>query len=750
MARQVKFPEGIKAGITVGQIVDIVSQSYPDKEAIVAGSYRKTWKILQEDIDKIAIGLLNLGLRKGDRACIWSKNNYQWIVSWFALVKAGAIIVPLDHWYKKAEAEYILSHSGARFVLCTEDFIPILESMKLEPVQIIIFNEKPSIVNRNNHIFDFWKIINAKITEEDREKLNQAIKSQNPDDVTFILYTSGTTGNPKGAMLTHNNIIRNMMKLAEILKADENDVYIVPVPFSHCFGCELGITISALTASKLVPLLDQDPKIAMETVQKEGGTILHGTPTHFIRYVREIKENPNKYKITTLRTGVTAGAPCPKEVMEDIINVLKMPDIVNSYGQTEASPLITSTTPEDPSDKRVETVGRAFEGLEVKIVDDDNHEVPIGSTGELCCRGWAVMKGYYRSPEMTALAIDSDGFLHTGDLATVDNEGYYRIVGRKKDMIIYGGANVYPKMIEDYLLTNPNILECAVVGIPDPEYGEVVGCVAQVKAGYTEQALVDFCYGQINDFAVPRFVRFDIPLPLSGRGKIQKYKLREILSQMRKEGKLGDPIVPSAIKEKKKKMAEKNQIKKYNREFGKELVEKYLKDCNQKLLASDLSLVEHAELCANRCYQLAIRIIEKNPEFKDALDPELLGFLGYVHNIGYAIQADKHELHTVYILVNKEGFPQSIAEQTKHGHLVEKHPESHEYYPLGLEGIILTYVDIMVSKNPNISLDERVKEVNDYVSKSSLSEEKKEDFLRNFNAAVPRYRRYESIIKGLL
>ncbi len=553
MSRTAKFPPKMIVGITVGDVIDIVSDAYPNREAAVVGPYRKTWQQLKTDVDHLAIGLYKLGMKIGDRACIWSKNNYQWIVAMFAIVKAGGIIVPLDHWYKKHEAEYILNHSGARFIICTEDYIPLIETMKLEPTQLVIMNEEPKQTLNNGQIAHFWTIVNSTYNKEDYAMLESIRRKQNADEVTFILYTSGTTGNPKGAMLTHNNMIQNMIETSKIMRIDETDVNIIPVPFSHCFGCEIGILIAALTGSKIVPLLDQDPKTALQTVMKEKGTVFHGTPTHFIRYVREYRENKDKYDLSSLRTGIIGGAPSGKELLHDIIEVLHIPDISHAYGLTEASPLVTATKPTDPMEKREDTAGQAYPGLDVKIVDDNNKEVPAGTAGELVVKGWSVMKGYFKAPDMTAQAIDENGYLHTGDLATIDNEGYYRIVGRKKDMIIYGGANVYPKMVEDYLLTNPNILECAIIGIPDKEYGEVVGCVAVVKPGFTEQQLVDFCFGQINDFAVPRYVRFDIPLPLSGRGKIQKFKLRQTLAEMREKGQLGNPIIPTAILERKKK-----------------------------------------------------------------------------------------------------------------------------------------------------------------------------------------------------
>ena len=398
----------------------------------------------------------------------------------------------------------------------------------------------------------FWAMMDTQLTDEMLEKINEKMDLTKPEDICFILYTSGTTGQPKGAMLTHNNVIGDCMEIARALRAGPDDAYLIPVPFSHCFGNELGITMATLSGAKMVPMKDQTPSVALQAVTDEKCTIIHGTPTHFIRYVRELRENPDKYDVSTLRSGVTAGAVCPPEVMKDIMEVLHVPDIVNAYGQTECSPICSLTRVTDPMDKRLETVGTHIENVEVKIVDDDNNDVALGVVGEICTRGWHVMKGYFKEPERTAETINEYNWLHTGDLGILDEEGYLQIAGRKKDMVNYGGFKIFPRIVEDFLLTNPQIHEVAVVGIPDPEYGELVAAVAKVEDGFTEQELVDFCFGKISDPSVPRFVRFDVLIPLSGRGKVQKYKLVETLKHMMNEGTLGDKIVPTAILNKKK------------------------------------------------------------------------------------------------------------------------------------------------------------------------------------------------------
>lgn len=547
-----KFPEKMNVGITIGDTIDIITESYPNKEAVVMEPYRKTWEQLKSDVDNLAMGLMKFGLNPGDRACIWSRNSYQWIVAMFSIIKAGGIMVPLDYWYKKHEAEYILNHSNANFIFCAESYLPMIETMQLEDAHVIVVDEEPKATFNNGHLTHFWKLTSAEYTQEEKDKLAEVQKNQKQDDISIILYTSGTTGNPKGAMLTHTNVIQDMIETAHVMNMTSDDVMIVPVPFSHCFGCEIGVIIGALTGATIVPLLDQNPKTILSVAMKEKATIIHGTPTHFIRYIREYKSNMDQYDLSTLRSGIIGGAPAGKELMQDIFNVLKIKEMSHAYGLTEASPLVSATRSDDPLEKREDSTGKVYPGLSIKIVDEHHKEVPVGKEGELLVKGWAIMKGYYNAPEMTKKALDKDGYLHTGDLATIDEEGYLRIVGRKKDIIIYGGANIYPKMVEDYILTNPNVLECSIVGVPDKEYGELVACVAEVKPGFTEQELVDFCFGQINDFAVPRYVRFDIPLPLSGRGKVQKFKLRETLIEMSKNNVLGKPIVPTVILERKK------------------------------------------------------------------------------------------------------------------------------------------------------------------------------------------------------
>ncbi len=536
--------------LTIGGLVDIVAELYPNTEATIFDQSRKTWTAFHADIKKFALGLKKLGLTPEDKAGIWAKNIYEWMVAWFGVPKVGVTVIPMDYWYKANEAQYILHHSEARAVICTSDFIPMIEEFRdsLPNLEFVILMDSPKEIHTQmKGVKTMEEVMDCDLSEY--EEVQTVQDSLNKEDVTFILYTSGTTGQPKGAQLTHYNIIKNTIDTANVMNCGPEDKYLIPVPFSHCFGNTLAITCATLTGSTMIPLLDQTPSIAMNKVVNEHATVAHGTPTHFIRYIRYLKKHP-ELDVSHLRTGIIAGAPCPPETMKDIINFMQMQDIIIGYGLTEASPIITLTKPDDSFENRVNSVGKAIPNIEVKIVDEANEEVPLGEKGELVVKGYNVMKGYYKSDFQP---IDEHGFLHTGDLATVDEHGYYKIVGRKKDMLIYGGFNVYPKVVEDFLIQHPDIMEVAVVGVPDKEYGEVVGAVikAPPEAGLTEQAIVDYCYGKINSPSVPRYIFFDLDVPLSGRGKVQKYKLRETIKKLVEENKLPPKLVPSAVISKK-------------------------------------------------------------------------------------------------------------------------------------------------------------------------------------------------------
>ncbi|MHA1730345.1 MAG: AMP-binding protein [Promethearchaeota archaeon] len=548
------IPEEVTYDLRIDELLDVIAAKFPDVEAAIYDDLRKTYKEMHEDVEKFAAGLLSLGIEKGDRVGVWSVNRYEWQVAWFALPRIGAILIPMDHWYKPHEAEYIMHHSGMCAVICTSNYIKMIDDLrpKLADLKHIIVMDGVDDAREPDGFVAYEKLLDKTSDWKDNASVAGRRGQLDREDVTFILYTSGTTGNPKGAMLTHHNIVRNAIETCKVLRCGPEDKYLIPVPFSHCFGCVLAITCATITGSSQIPLLDQTPSVALKKVTDEKATVAHGTPTHFIRYIREVEANPGKYDTSSLRTGIIAGAPCPPATLRGIIEVMTMPDIVIGYGLTEASPIITLTTPDDDFEHRINSVGKPIPDIEVMIVDEDMNPLGPGQDGELVVRGPNVMKGYYKEPEKTAQAIEPDGWLHTGDMAQVDEEGYYKITGRIKDMIIYGGFNVYPKVVEDFLLEHPKINEVAVVGVPDDEYGEVVAAIAKVEPGFTEQDLVDYCYGKISSPSVPRYVRFDVEIPLSGRGKVQKYKLRKTLAEMLKAEGLGPKYVPTAVKAKKK------------------------------------------------------------------------------------------------------------------------------------------------------------------------------------------------------
>ncbi len=553
MAIDNKILTEMEKNLTIGGLIDIVTDLYPNVEAAVFDDLRKTWKELHEDIEKLAIGLQKLGLKKGERAGVWALNIYEWIVAWFTFPKIGVTLIPMDSWYKPHEAQYILHHSESVAIVCTSDYIPMIESFRSEVPDlrnIVLIDNPEKVDSKMEGIVNMAEVMDVELDEANLKTLHDVQDSINKDDVTFILYTSGTTGTPKGAQLTHYNIIRNTVDTANVMGCGPADKYLIPVPFSHCFGNTLGITTACLTGSTMIPLMDQTPSIAMKKVMDEGVTVAHGTPTHFMRYLRYLKDHP-EINVSHLRTGIIAGAPCPPDTLKGIIEEMKMQDIVIGYGLTEASPIITLTKPDDSFENRVGSVGQAIPDIDVRIFDEDDEEVPMGDKGELVLKGYNVMKGYLKSEFQP---FDKKGYLHTGDLATVDKNGYFKIVGRKKDMIIYGGFNVYPKVVENFLIQHPDIMEVAVVGVSDKEYGELVAAVIRrpPESGLTAQDVVDYCYGKINSPSVPRFVSFDVELPLSGRGKIQKYKLRDTLDDLLKTGNLGSKLVPTVVKNKKK------------------------------------------------------------------------------------------------------------------------------------------------------------------------------------------------------
>jgi len=534
---------------TIGQLLQDKAEENPEKEAVIFEDRRITYEELNEKAERLANFLMNRGIGRDDKVAIWLPNIPEWIVAWFAIPKIGAVVVPTDPWYKGGEIEYMFNDSDTRAVITTEEygkynFLDILEEKKtdLDRVETVILKEGESDKFDSLSFEEAYE--KGKDWKEDQDYLERK-ENTDPDDVTFILYTSGTTGKPKGVMLSHYQIVKNAHDQGEILQTSEDDKLVIPVPFSHCFGNVMSITLMASFGGTMIPLVEFEPHKALKLVEKEEATMIHGVPTMFIRELEVLKEED--YDTSSLRTGIMAGSSCPVETMKSVINDMGC-NVSITYGLTEASPGVTMTRFDDSVEDRVETVGRVMPDQEIKIVDDQGNELPPGETGELLVKGYNVMKGYYNKPEATEQTIE-DGWLHSGDLAIMDERGYVEIVGRKKDMVIVGGLNVYPREIEEYLIEHEEIQEVAVVGVPDDELGEVVAAAAVPTEGsdLTAQDVVDFVYGEIASAKVPRYVEITDDLPVSGRGKVQKFKLREQLEEKVQQDEL-EKIVPTEIK----------------------------------------------------------------------------------------------------------------------------------------------------------------------------------------------------------
>jgi len=485
-----------------------------------------------------------LGIQKGENIAIWANNVPEWVLLQFGSCKMGAVLVTVNTNYRSFELEYLMKQSdsttlfmigGVRdakeYLDVVYDVCPELKSSepgklackKLPMLKHVVFigeGRNPGMWHWND-IMEMGK----KITDQD---LKQRQNSLTPDDVINMQYTSGTTGFPKGVMLTHTNLIGNAKSLGECMELSSKDTMCIPVPFFHCFGCVLGTLTCVVSAAAMAPVVAFKPEDVLETVQASRCTALHGVPTMFIAELEAMQKK--SYDTATLRTGIMAGSPCPIEVMKQVVDVMGAKEMCITYGQTEASPGITMTRTTDSLDRRVSTVGKSLPNVEVKIVDPATNEiVPPGIQGELCTRGYHVMKGYYKNPEATQQAIDKENWLHTGDLAVMDKDGYCKITGRIKDMIIRGGENIYPREIEEFLYTCPKIKDVQVVGVPSRKYGEEVAAFVQLKADEkaTAEDLKAFCDGKIAYHKIPAFFFFVNDYPTTASGKIQKYKLRK-------------------------------------------------------------------------------------------------------------------------------------------------------------------------------------------------------------------------------
>ncbi|MDB5746829.1 MAG: AMP-binding protein [Massilia sp.] len=532
-------------GQTIGPFLSSIALRFGDNEALVVPhqGVRWTYREFDERVSRLAAGLLALGLQPGDRIGIWSQNCAEWVLVQFATARAGLVMVNINPAYRRSELEYVLdkvqcaalilapAFKSSDYIAILEDVVPEirdsapgkLRSPRLPHLKHVIrlgTDNTPGMLNFGDVLVPPGAAQLAQLAV-----IEAALQFDEPVNIQF---TSGTTGAPKGATLTHHNILNNGFFVGEAMKLTSGDRLCIPVPLYHCFGMVLG-NLACVThgATMVFPGESFEPKAVLETVQAERCTGLHGVPTMFITLL----DHPDfgNYDLSTLRTGIMAGSPCPAEVMSRVIGKMHLAEITIAYGMTETSPVSFQSSVDDPVHLRVSTIGRVHPHLEVKIVDADGRIVPRGVKGELLTRGYSVMLGYWGDEEKTREAIDAARWMHTGDLAVIDEQGFAAIVGRAKDMVIRGGENIYPREIEEFLYRHPKVLDVQCVGVPDPKYGEELCACIVLRPGMSasEEEIRDFCKGQIAHYKIPRHIRFVTGFPMTVTGKIQKYLLRQ-------------------------------------------------------------------------------------------------------------------------------------------------------------------------------------------------------------------------------
>ncbi|MFW5331012.1 AMP-binding protein [Hydrogenophaga sp. ZJX-1] len=536
---------------TIGAFFDAMVARQPEREALVSvhQGRRYTYRALQADAHRLASALLAQGLNPGDRVGIWSHNNAEWVLMQLATAQVGLVLVNINPAYRTSEVEYALNKVGCKLLVTmarfkTSDYLGMLrelapewahgqpgalEAQQLPHLKTVVWIDEPGQGTEEAGLMRFSSLLAQGDAADPRvAQVAATLKASDPINIQF---TSGTTGFPKGATLTHRNILNNGFFIGECMKLTPADRLCIPVPLYHCFGMVLG-NLACFThgATIVYPNDGFDPLTVLQTVQDERCTGLHGVPTMFIAEL----DHPRfkEFDLSTLRTGIMAGSPCPTAVMQRVVDDMHLSEITIAYGMTETSPVSCQSSTDTPLDKRVSTVGTVQPHLEVKIVNPDSGEVmPTGQSGELCTRGYSVMHGYWDDPAKTAEAIDAEGWMHTGDLATMDAEGYVNIVGRIKDMVIRGGENIYPREIEEFLYRMPQVQDVQVVGVPDAKYGEELCAWVIVKPGQTldEDTVRAFCKGQIAHYKVPRYIRFVDAFPMTVTGKIQKFKIRDAM-----------------------------------------------------------------------------------------------------------------------------------------------------------------------------------------------------------------------------
>ena len=541
---------GLLREVTLGQVLRETAERWPDRDAVVYAdrNLRLTWKQFSDQVDATARGLMALGVRKGEKVAVWATNVPYWVTLQFATARIGAVLLTVNTYYRTSELSYLLRQSEAENLFLIEGFrdidyigtlyeiLPELRSQERGRLRSADFPHLQRVLylgqEKHRGMYTVPEILAlSDLVSEDEYQARQSELS--PHDVVNMQYTSGTTGFPKGVMLTHYNIANNGFWIGERQRLSETDRLCLPVPLFHCFGCVLGVLAAVPHGTAMVILESFDPLKVLAAAAQERCTALYGVPTMFI----SVLEHPmfDQFDLGSLRTGIMAGAPCPVPVMKKVMEKMNMREITIAYGLTEASPVITQTRVDDDIRRRTETVGQALPEIEVKLLDPEtNLEVPPGIQGEVVCRGYNVMKGYYNMPEATAVTIDSEGWLHSGDLGVMDEDGYLAITGRLKDMIIRGGENIYPREVEEFIYTMEGISDVQVVGVPSRKYGEEVGAFIILKPGYDLAAedVRDFCRGKIARVKIPRFVAVVAAYPLTASGKVQKYKLRELAAEM--------------------------------------------------------------------------------------------------------------------------------------------------------------------------------------------------------------------------
>ncbi|MEU2391138.1 AMP-binding protein [Streptomyces sp. NPDC007369] len=520
-------------GDTIGENLDRTVRRFPGRDALVEAATGRRWTYAQfaADVDALALGLLGLGIAKGDRVGIWAPNRAEWTLVQYATAKLGAILVTVNPAYRAHELEYVLRQSGMRMLVAadrfkTSDYAGMIEEVRprCPELEFTVLLDGPD-----------WAALLERGRGGDPAELARAGAGLSPDDPVNIQYTSGTTGFPKGATLSHHNILNNGFFVGELCHYTEQDRVCIPVPFYHCFGMVMAnLACTSHGAAMVIPAPSFDPAATLAAVEAERCTSLYGVPTMFIAELAD--PGFAGYDLSSLRTGIMAGSPCPVEVMKEVIDRMGMAEVAICYGMTETSPVSTQTRADDSVERRVSTVGRVGPHLEVKVVDPQTgRTVPRGEPGELCTRGYSVMLGYWGEPERTAEAVDAARWMHTGDLAVMDEDGYLSITGRIKDMVIRGGENVYPREVEEFLHAHPDVLDVQVIGVPDAKYGEELMAWVRMRDGaapLTAQAVRAYCDGRLARFKIPRYVHVVEEFPMTVTGKVRKVEMREMAARL--------------------------------------------------------------------------------------------------------------------------------------------------------------------------------------------------------------------------